>query len=77
MSRSWWNKYGNRVCNGFINRVKTGFDKCSREVEENCPMRFPCKSKDTVSIDKRYYCDGIFHCDDRSDETRVADKNIV
>ena len=22
-----------------------------------------------VSIDKRYYCDGIFHCDDHSDET--------
>ena len=32
-------------------------------------MRFPCKSKGMVSIDKRYYCDGIFHCDDHSDET--------
>jgi len=32
-------------------------------------MRFQCKSKDMVSIDIRYYCDGIFHCDDHSDET--------
>jgi len=64
--RSW---FGNRVCDGYINRVIDNSDKCSREVEENCSMRFPCKSKGMVSIDKRYYCDGIFHCDDHSDET--------
>jgi len=62
-------RFGNRVCDGYINRVIGGSDKCSREVEENCSMRFPCKSKDMISIDKRYYCDGIFHCDDHSDET--------
>jgi len=61
--------YGNHVCDGYINRVIYRSDKCSREVEENCSMRFPCKSKDMVSIDKRYYCDGTFHCDDHSDET--------
>jgi len=27
------------------------------------------KSKDMVSIDIRYYCDGICDCDDHSDET--------
>jgi len=31
-------------------------------------MRFPCKSKDMVSIDMRFYCDGILHCDDHSYE---------
>jgi len=67
-SRTGWTGYGNHVCDGYINRVG-GSDKCSREVEENCPMRFPCKSKDMVSIDMRYYCDGIFHCDDHSNET--------
>ena len=60
--------YGNRVCDGYINRVIHSPDNCSREVEENCPMRFPCKSKDMVSIDMRFYCDGILHCDDHSDE---------
>ena len=65
---------GNHVCDGYINDVIPGsdipgLDNCSREVEENCPMRFPCKSKDMISIDKRYYCDGILHCDDHSDET--------
>jgi len=63
-----WNS-GNRVCDGYLNRVIGGSDKCSQEVEENCSMRFPCKSKDRVSIEKRDYCDGIFHCDDQSDET--------
>ena len=64
-SRHWL--VGNLVCDGYINVV--GSDKCNRKVEENCPMRFPCKSKGMVSIDIRYYCDGIFHCDDHSDET--------
>jgi len=63
--------YGNRVCDGYINKVILGSDKCSREVEENCPMRFPCKSKELISIDMRDYCDGIFHCDDHSDETSI------
>jgi len=67
MSRRWWR--GNRVCDGYINWVIQYSDKCSREVEENCSMRFPCKSKEMVSIDGRYYCDGIFNCDDHSDET--------
>ena len=62
-------KFGNRFCDGYINRVILQSDNCSREVEENCPLRFPCKSKKMVSIDMRYYCDGIFHCDDHSDET--------
>jgi len=31
---------GNRVCDGYINRVVLGSDNCSREVEENCSMRF-------------------------------------
>ena len=61
--------YGNRVCDGYINLVRDWSNKCSREVEENCSMRFPCKSKEMMSIDVRYYCDGIFHCDDHSDET--------
>jgi len=60
---------GNRVCDGYINRVNNASDKCSEEVEENCPMRFSCKSKEMVSIDIRCYCDGIFDCDDHSDET--------
>jgi len=60
---------GSRVCDGYINMVIDRSNKCSREVEEKCPMRFPCKSKEMVSIDRRYYCDGIFHCDDHSDET--------
>jgi len=64
-SRKWW--HGNLVCDGYINRV--GSDECNRKVEENCSMRFPCQSKEMVSIDIRYYCDGIFHCDDHSDET--------
>ena len=51
MSRKWIN--GNRACDGYINRVILGSDKCSREVEENCSMRFPCKSKDRVSIDRK------------------------
>jgi len=68
-SRSWL--YGNRVCDGYINRVTLASKNCSRAVEENCSMRFPCKSKGMVSIDKRYYCDGIFHCDDHSDETNT------
>ena len=68
-SRSFFTLFGNRVCDGYINKV--GSDKCSREVEENCSMRFPCKSKDMISIDKRYYCDGTVHCDDRSDETSI------
>jgi len=59
---------GNRVCDGYINKVSTFSDYCKREVEENCSMRFPCKSKGMVSIDILYYCDGIFHCDDHSDE---------
>jgi len=66
-SRRYW--FGNRVCDGYINRINYGSDHCNREVEENCPMRFPCKSKGLVSIDTRYYCDGIFHCDNHSDET--------
>jgi len=64
-----WTSTGNRVCDGYINLVNYDSDECNREVEKNCPMRFPCKSKDMVSIDKRYYCDGIFHCDDHSDKT--------
>jgi len=68
-SRSEFIAYGNRVCDGYINRVISGSEKCSREVEENCSMRFLCKSKDMVSIGTCYYCDGIFHCDDHSDET--------
>jgi len=52
-----WPVYGNRVCDGYINRVSLGSNKCSREVEENCPMRFPCKSKDMVSIHIRDFCD--------------------
>ena len=64
---SVWVYRGNLVCDGYINWV--GSDKCNREVEENCPMRFPCRSKEMVSIDIRYHCDGIFHCDDHSDET--------
>jgi len=68
-SRSSLNQYGNRVCYGYINRVVDGSDECSEEVEENRPMRFSCKSKEMVSIGKRYYCDGIFDCDDHSDET--------
>jgi len=60
---------GNRVCDGYINRVILGSDICSREVEENCSMRFPCKSKEMISIDMRSYCDGVFDCDDHSDET--------
>ena len=43
-------------------------DECGRQVEESCLTRFPCKSKDVVSIPMRYFCDGIFHCDDHSDE---------
>jgi len=61
--------HGNRVCDGYINKISHGSHKCSRKVEKNCSMRFACKSKEMISIDKRYYCDGIFHCDDRSDET--------
>ena len=68
-SRRWYNLFGNRVCDGYINKVSRLLHKCNREVEENCSMRFPCKSKGMVSIDKRYYCDGIFHCDNHSDET--------
>ena len=60
---------GSRVCDGYINKVMDGSKNCSREAEENCAMRFSCKSKGMVSIDTRYYCDGIFHCDDNSDET--------
>jgi len=60
---------GNRVCDGYINMIVYGSHKCSQEVEKNCSMRFPCKSKEMVSIDMRCYCDGIFHCDDLSDET--------
>ena len=60
---------GNLVCDGYINWVSLWSDKCSRDAENNCPMRFPCKSKAMVSIDESYYCDGIFHCDDHSDET--------
>ena len=63
--------FGNRVCDGYINRVMYTSDKCSREVEENCSMRFPCKSKEMVSIDIGNYCDGIFHCDNHSDETSI------
>ena len=66
-SRIFWG--GNFVCDGYINWVIFDSNSCSREVEENCSMRFPCKSKGMVSIDMRYYCDGIFHCDDHSDET--------
>ena len=62
--------FGNRVCDGYINKViEQSSPKCSREVEENCLMRFMCKSKEMVSIDINYYCDGIFDCDDHSDET--------
>ena len=60
---------GNYVCDGYINHVFPTSGECNRKLEENCPMRFPCKSKGMISIDKRYYCDGIFHCDDHSDET--------
>ena len=67
--KSHWSLRSNRVCDGYINRVISGSDYRSRDVEENCPMRFTCKSKEMVSIDKRYYCDGVFHCDDHSDET--------
>jgi len=63
--------HGNRVCDGYINRVFYGSDKCSREVEENCSTKFPCRSEGMVSIDICYYCDGIFHCDDHSDETSI------
>jgi len=68
-SRRRYPGYGNRVCDGYINRVLYTSEKCSRELEENCSMRFPCKSKEMVSIDSRYYCDGIYNCDDHSDET--------
>jgi len=67
-----WNgrrRSGNRVCDGYISGIISDSDKCSREVEENCSMRFPCRGKDMVSIHMRYYCDGVFHCDDHSDET--------
>ena len=57
------------MCDGYINCIMGMLQKCMREVEENCPMRFPCKNKEMVSIDIRYYCDGIFDCDDHSDET--------
>ena len=67
-SRSWMNLRGNRVGDGYINRVIFDSDSCNRKVEVNCTMSFPCKSKGMVSIDKRYHCDGIFHCDDHSDE---------
>jgi len=69
LSRNVVPGFGHRVCDGHINKVTYLSDKCSREVEKNCSMRFPCKSKEMVSIDKLYYCDGIFHCDDHSDET--------
>jgi len=68
-SRRLYQGFGNRVCDGYINRVIRGSDECSREMEENCSMRFPCKSKEKVGIDISYYCDGIFNCDDHSDET--------
>jgi len=70
----WWPGWGNLICDGYINegiRCHNWSDECSREVEKNCTMRFQCKSKGMVSIDTRYYCDGIFHCDDKSDETSV------
>jgi len=69
--RSAW--YGNRVCDGYVNDLPSIFRvTCSRQVEEDCPMRFPCTSKGMVSIDKRSVCDGIFDCDDHSDETDAA-----
>ena len=67
-SRSGVYILGNRICDGYINQVIFHSEKCSREVEENCSTRFLCKSKEMVSIDIRYYCDGIFDCDDYSDE---------
>jgi len=68
--KSYIPAFGNRVCDGYINRISDGSDNCSREVEKNCTMRFSCKSKGMVSIDIRYYCDGKVDCDDHSD---VAD----
>ena len=36
--------YGNRVYDGYIDKVDSGLGTCSRKVEESCSMRFPCKS---------------------------------
>jgi len=37
----------------------------------DCPLNLPVESTDMVSIDIRYYCDGIFHCVNHSDKTRT------
>jgi len=62
-------RVGNRVCDGYLNAVSEfGSSDCKRKVEENCTMRFPCKSGNMVSVDVREVCDGIFNCDNHTDE---------
>jgi len=60
-------KVGNLFCNGDVNDLPIE-SSCKMEVEQNCSMRFPCKSGSLVSIDKRFFCDGLVHCDNGIDE---------
>jgi len=48
--------------------VKYLQSKSGRKLFDEVSMQ-KYRSKDMVSIDIRYYCDGIFDCDDHSDET--------
>jgi len=62
---------GNHVCDGYVNSISLfhiSTRNCAEMAEQNCPKRFPCKSNDVISIDRRSLCDGIFDCDDHSDE---------